>query len=142
MTLTIKIKKLNKTAKTPTFGTAGAGCFDLYASEDVILPRFETVKVPTGLALEIPEDHVLTVLPRSSTCCRGTLVFTGQVDADYRGEISVMATNLSETLPVVVHAGDRIAQARLEKVEPTEFEIVSELSETERGKKGYGSTGK
>ena len=142
MTLTIKIKKLNKTAKTPTFGTSGAGCFDLYASEDIILPRFETVKVPTGLALEIPEGHVLTVLPRSSTCCRGILVFTGQVDSDYRGEVHAMAMNLSEALPVVVHAGDRIAQARLERVEPTEFEVVSELSETERGVNGYGSTGK
>ena len=53
-----------------------------------------------------------------------------------------MAMNLSEALPIVIHAGDRIAQARLEKVEPTEFEVVSELSETERGVNGYGSTGK
>lgn len=140
--LVIKLKRLVEGAKVPTFGTEGAGCFDLYAAQDVILPRFETVKVSTGFAFEIPPGYVLTVLPRSSTCCRGILVFTGQVDSDYRGEVHAMAMSLSDALPVVIHKGDRIAQARLERVEQTMFEVVPELSETARGTNGYGSTGR
>ena len=138
----IKYKVLTPGAKAPTYGTEGAGCFDLYCAEDVVLPRFETVKVPVGLAFEIPEGYVMTVMPRSSTACRGIQVFTGQVDSDYRGPVHAMAMNLAHALPVVIHKGERIAQARLDRADHVCFINAVELSGTARGTNGYGSTGK
>lgn len=135
--------KLRPTAKEPTYGTTGAGCFDLYCSEDTVLEPFVTTKVPTALAVEVPEGYVMTVMPRSSTACRGIQVFTGQVDSDYRGEVHVMAMPLTaDGCPTLVRAGERIAQARLDRAEQVQFVEEKALSSTARGTSGYGSTGK
>lgn len=148
---TIKIKKLTPGARIPTKGTEDAACFDLYAAKTVILEsRGGRVKVPTGVAMEIPSGYCGRIYSRSSSFLKGLDVGSLVVDADYRGEIFVMCGYDAGNAEVergraetyVVHEGDRVAQIKIERLEPTEFEVVEELSNTARGAGGYGSTGR
>lgn len=137
------IKLLNDKAKMPTKGTKEAACFDLYVSEDTILPHAEGVLVPTGVALSIPEGFCVKVYGRSSMHKRGVIVQTGIIDSDYsNGEIKIQAVNFCHALPILLKAGERIAQFMVERLEPTEIERVKRTRETERGSRGFGSTGK
>ena len=136
------IKLLNDKAKMPTKGTKEAACFDLYVSEDTILPHAEGVLVPTGVALNIPEGFCVKVYGRSSLCKKGVQVSTGIIDSDYTGEIKVQAVNFGKHLPIYLHRGDRIGQFMVERLEPVELERVTEMRRTERGANGLGSTGK
>lgn len=138
----LKIKKLSPAAVTPKRGSSEAACLDLYVSEDTILPQLEGVLVPTGLAFGIPEGFCVKVYGRSSMCRRGIMVSTGIIDSDYSGEIKVQAFNISHTRPVLIHAGERIGQCMLIRLEPTELEETETLRVTERGSRGWGSTGK
>lgn len=139
----IKIKKLHPDAKMPHRGTADAAGFDLYATQSVTLHHGVPEMVPTGLAFEIPKGYVGVVYSRSSTAKKGVVVTPLLVDADYRGEVFVLANNLERNeLRLEVKAGDRIAQMRIEKLVDTEYVWAEELSETERGSGGYGSTGR
>jgi dUTP pyrophosphatase len=136
------IKLLNEGAKMPTKGTKEAACFDLYVSEDTILPHAEGVLVPTGVALNTPEGFCVKVYGRSSLCKRGIQVSTGIIDSDFsNGEIKIQAVNFGRTLPILLKKGERIAQFMVERLEPTEIEQVEKTRETERGGKGFGSTG-
>lgn len=139
----LNIKKLNPNAKTPTFGTKGAACFDLYASEDVFIGSGDTKAVPTGLAFEVPEGFCLTIYSRSSSFSKlGLTIIPLIVDSDYRGEVMVFA-RYEERYPGyrLIKKGQRIAQFKIERLEPTEIVEVNELSQTERGTGGFGSTG-
>ena len=148
----IKIKRLHPDAKMPTRGTAFAAGFDLYATEETELLYGVPVMVPTGVAFEIPEGYVGVVYSRSSTAKKGIVITPLLVDSDFRGEVFVLANLLSGlgqlpglglySKPYHVKAGDRIAQMRIEKLIETEYEWAEELSETERGCGGYGSTGR
>ena len=138
----LKIKKLHPNAKMPTFGTEGAGCFDLYVSERTVLKPYVGTLVPTGLAFEVPEGYVMNLYLRSSMCKKCIIGSTGVVDSDYRGEVKVQATNISPDGDFILEVGDRIGQGRLEKLELTTLVWADELSETKRGTAGYGSTGK
>lgn len=89
------IKLLNEHAKMPTRGSKEAACFDLYVSEDVILPHQEGVLVPTGVAMAIPEGFCVKVYGRSSMCRKGIQVSTGIVDSDFSGEVKVQAINFA-----------------------------------------------
>ena len=137
------IKILNAGGKMPTRGTKEAACFDLYVSEDTILPHAEGVLVPTGVAFNIPEGFCVKVYGRSSMHKRGVIVQTGIIDSDYsNGEIKIQAVNFCHALPILLKAGERIAQFMVERLEPTEIERVERTRETERGSHGFGSTGK
>lgn len=137
------IKLLTENAKMPTRGSAEAACFDLYVSEDTILPRAEGVLVQTGIALDIPEGYCVKVYGRSSMHRRGIQIQTGIIDSDYsNGEIKIQAVNFGRTLPILLKKGERIAQFMVEKLEPTEIEQVEKTRETERGDQGFGSTGR
>ena len=141
----IKIKKLHPDAKMPMRGTADAAGFDLYATEDTSLWNGRAKMVPTGLAFEIPKGYVGVVYSRSSTAKNGVIITPLLVDADYRGEVFVLAhynrhPNTSGSFEV--KKGDRIAQMRIEKLVDTEYVWADELSETYRGTGGYGSTGR
>lgn len=139
----LNIKKLNPNAKTPTFGTKGAACFDLFASEDVFIGSGDTKAVPTGLAFEVPEGFCLTIYSRSSSFSKlGLTIVPLIVDSDYRGEVLVFA-RYEERYPGyrLIKKGQRIAQFKIERLEPTEIVEVNELSQTERGTGGFGSTG-
>ena len=137
----IKIKRLHPDAKMPTRGTASAAGFDLYASKPAVLGSHEPKMIATGLAFEIPDSYVGVVYSRSSTAQQGVVITPLLVDADYRGEVFILANNQNDW-PVEVRTGDRIAQIRIEKLIETEYEWAEELSETERGCGGYGSTGR
>lgn len=137
------IKRLSEGAKIPTRGTAEAACFDLYVSQDTILPHDEPVLVSTGIAMDIPPGYCVKLYGRSSMHKRGMIVQTGIIDSDYsNGEIKIQAVNFCHALPILLKAGERIAQFMVERLEPTELEETDTLRETARGAAGFGSTGR
>ncbi len=143
--VTLRWKKLHPAAELPKVASLGAACFDLKAAMDdlLVLRPGEIVAVPTGLAVEIPIGYELQVRARSGLAYKYgfTLVNgVGTIDSDYRGEIRVIATLLGKE-PISIHPGDRIAQALVAEVIPVTHEEVVELSGTERGIGGFGSTG-
>lgn len=143
MNVKIKIKKLHPDAKMPHRGTADAAGFDLYATKSVTLRNGVPEMVPTGLAFEIPKGYVGVVYSRSSSAKSGLIITPLLVDADYRGEVFVLVNNLTHNdAPREILTGDRVAQIRIERLVDTEYEWAEELSETERGSGGYGSTGR
>lgn len=143
MNVKIKIKKLHPDAKMPHRGTADAAGFDLYATRSVTLRNGVPEMVPTGLAFEIPKGYVGVVYSRSSSAKSGLIITPLLVDADYRGEVFVLVNNLTHNdAPREILTGDRVAQIRIERLVDTEYEWSEELSETERGSGGYGSTGR
>jgi dUTP pyrophosphatase len=142
---TIKFKKLNEFAKEPLHGSADAAGWDLYAAiykEVDILPH-ETVKIGTGLSMELPKNTFGAIFARSGLATKKGVRpanCVGVCDADYRGEYIVALHNDSEE-EVTIYPGDRIAQLILLPFIPFELEEVEELDETERGAGGFGSTG-
>ena len=139
----IKVKKLHLDAKMPTQGTALAAGFDLYATETITVWSGVPTMIPTGLAFEIPKGFCGVIYSRSSSTKKGLVIVPLIVDSDYRGEVFVLANRLSsEIRSYIISKGDRIAQMRIEKLEPTEFEWANKLSETERSAGGVGSTGR
>ena len=139
---TIKLKKVHPNAITPSKGTVGAACFDLYALKDVEIKPGEMVRVGIGFEIEIPSDHALMIYSRSGQGFnnRVTLVNgTGVIDSDYRGHVLVGLQNNGSEVYFQPY-GKAIAQAMLVYVPFTTLEITSELSETKRGANGFGST--
>lgn len=139
----IKFKKLNEEALIPEFQTKGSAGMDIHSIESVTLEPMDFKIVKTGLAVEIPDGYEIQVRPRSGMACkRGITVINtpGTIDADYRGEIGVGLINLSSK-PVLIGHGERIAQLVVNRIEQPEIEVVSELSETDRGSGGFGHTG-
>lgn len=146
--MNIKIKKLSQNAITPTYGTEGAACFDLYSLEDGDVSVDSPKVFKTGVSFEVPENHVMLVFSRSGQGFKDDVRLSncvGVVDSDYRGEVKVkLAKDYSDPYEgaYYVSRGDRIAQAMIIPVNQVNFEVVGELSDTQRGVKGYGSTGK
>lgn len=141
----INVKKLNPEAKLPTYGSAGAACFDLYCLSGGVVRNGSPVAFPTGLVFEIPEDHVMLLYSRSGHGFNHGVRLancTGIIDSDYRGELVVKLTCDSTLTSFTVEAGDRIAQAMIIPVTRCHFQQVEELASTVRGSGGFGSTGK
>jgi dUTP pyrophosphatase len=130
----------------PEYETAqSAGC-DVRANLEyfIEIPSGGSVLVPTGLSVKIPDGYEIQVRPRSGLALKkGITVLNtpGTIDADYRGEIGVILINHSKD-SFIIHDGDRIAQLVLNKVEQIHWNQVLFLENTERGEKGFGSTGK
>lgn len=142
----LKVKKLNDGAKLPTYGSAYSAGADIYAltDGDIVISPGETVIVHTGLSFEIPEGYGGFVYARSGLATKRGLApanKVGVIDADYRGELMVPLLNHSPE-PQTVSCGDRIAQLVIAPFLKCEFELCDELRQTERGKDGFGSTGK
>lgn len=140
----IKIKRLVDTAVIPTLGTEHSAGYDIYASEDCEIENGSVGMVHTGLSIE-PEsnDYAIYLLPRSGFSTRRRLIVPnslGLIDPDYRGEMRVPLLNLSG-MHTKVKTGERIAQLVVLPIIRPEFEEVDELSSTERGAGGFGSTG-
>ncbi len=141
----VNIKKLNSNAIIPTYGTPySAGC-DLYACIDgeLTIPAHGTIKVPTGLEIELPEGTVGLIYARSGLATKRHLApanKVGVIDADYRGELIVALHNHSNEDQTIA-VNERIAQLVIAPVYQAEFEVVDELSETVRGAGGFGHTG-
>lgn len=150
----VKIKLLPG-GKMPVKKTADAAAWDCFAREDVIV-REAPVLVGLGFMAEPPEGYYLEIVPRSSIGLKTPLRqpnSVGIIDADYRGEVKAMYEvpvglrdfSIGVQISVrefVIQSGDRIAQMILRKMEEADLVQVDELSETERGAKGFGSTGK
>lgn len=136
-------KKLLETAVLPAYQTKAASGFDFCSTERVILKSGEVNLVPTGLSVEIPEGYELQVRARSGLAAKKGVFLVngiGTIDADYRGEIKIIMSTCSSE-PVILEAGERVAQGVLMAVEQAEISEATELSETERGSGGFGSTG-
>jgi dUTP pyrophosphatase len=131
----------------PAYQTAHAAGLDLCASlpdGPIILNSLERSLIPTGLSLALPVGYEAQVRPRSGLALKhgiGIVNSPGTIDADYRGEIKVLLVNLSNE-PFTVQDGERIAQLVVARHETIAWQPVAQLSETERGAGGYGSTGK
>ena len=142
----IKTKKININAKLPfkaTEGSAGADLFACIESEIIIKPG-KTNMIPVGIAVEIPVGFGGFIFPRSSLGCKYGITLpncVGVIDSDSRGKLCVPLINLGSA-DFVIQNGDRIAQLVILPVENAEYEDASELSDTVRGKGGFGSTGR
>ncbi len=141
----LKIKKLNKSAVIPSYGSASAAGADLYACEggEVTIKSGETKLIHTGIAMEIPEGYVGLVYARSGIAVKRGLApanKVGVIDSDYRGEIMVAIHNHSETDQTIADA-ERIAQIVITPYLTVDFVETEELDETQRGAGGFGSTG-
>lgn len=150
----LQIKFVNTSDNVdPVWAKEGDSGFDLRAclpkgEKEVILQPFERMLIPTGLYFELPMGYELQIRPRSGHSFKtGLMAILGTVDTGYRGEIKVIMINLSNE-PQKIEAGERVAQGVVASRISTEFgklvklKSVQELSETERGSGGFGSTGK
>ncbi|MDZ4533937.1 dUTP diphosphatase [Bacillus cereus] len=146
MKLRTKIKRV-RDVELPRYAKPGDSGFDLVAAEDTVIWPGETKVVPTGLAFEIPPGYELQVRPRSGMTRNTKLrVVLGTVDSGYRGEVGVLVDNTEVPKAVnmqahVIEKGTRIAQGVIAPVITAHFEEVDELSDSERGVGGFGSTG-
>lgn len=137
----LRVKRLSPDATLPVRGSPGAVGYDLYALQGcIILPGRRGV-VPTGISVELPPGCYGRIAPRSGLAVRhGIQVGAGVVDPDYTGELKVVLFN-HDSAPYAIKPGYRIAQLVLEKCLVPDIEEVTEVSETERGEGGFGSTG-
>ena len=143
---TVAVKKLKENAILPTYGSVEAAGADLYACIDdvVTIPAGQTVMIPMGIALELPRGYAGLIYARSSMGAKRGLApanKVGVIDSDYRGEIMVPLHNHG-CVDQQVAPGERVAQMLITPVLTPAFEEVAELSDTDRGMKGFGSTGK
>jgi dUTP pyrophosphatase len=142
----MKVKVINRSKHDlPKYETEASAGIDLRANlpKPFSLQPLERTLVQTGIFLEIPVGYEAQVRPRSGLALKkGVTVLNtpGTIDADYRGEVGVILVNISNQ-PFVINDGERIAQLVFAKVEQAEFLEVEELSSTERGAGGFGSTG-
>lgn len=169
MKVNVKIKRLNEHAVVPKYAHEGDVCFDLVSTKDVIIEPGQTVKIPTGWAMQQPPGYAIEIRPRSGISENTKLRISnspGTID-QYTGEIGVLMDNIAqehfenslqyyltditgsdtrqETLypndTYIIRKGDRIAQALVTPVEQAHFNVVDELSDTCRGDRGFGSSG-
>jgi dUTP pyrophosphatase len=156
----VQVQKLCPDAKLPTYAADGSGAFDLYAHSingdlgrlDERLHPHTIATIGTGLAFALPDDHVMLIFSRSGHGFRSGVRLTncvGVIDADYRGEVMVQLTadlrrpdqDQDSTRAAWVHIGDRIAQAIVIPRPRVTFDLVDQLTTTQRGAAGLGSTG-
>ena len=142
----VKVKKLRPEAILPTYGSAWAAGADLYAclENDVTIAPGQTVFIPTGLSMELPQGTAGLIYARSGLACKRDLApanKVGVIDSDYRGEFIVALHNHGKATQTISH-GERIAQLVITPVFTPGFTEVQALSDTHRGAGGFGSTGK
>lgn len=143
--LNVKIKRLRSNSVIPTKKSPMAAGYDLYAAiaKPVTIPPHKTMKIETGLAMELPPGYFAAIYARSGLATKHGLRpanCVGVCDEDYRGEYIVALYNDSNEEQIIV-PGERIGQVIFRRYWNVEFEEVEELSDTERGANGFGSTG-
>lgn len=143
----VAVKKLDnlKELPLPSYATIDSAGMDLMAAidADITLKPFERTLVPTGIAIALPEGYEAQVRPRSGLALKHGITVPnspGTIDADYRGEVCVILTNLSKD-DFVITRGMRVAQMVISKYERASWNISSDLSKTARDTGGFGSTG-
>lgn len=141
----IAIQQLRDGLELPAYQTTSAAAMDVTAAIDqpISLAPTERRCIPTGFALELPAGYEAQIRPRSGLALKhGITVLNapGTIDADYRGEVGVIVVNLGQEV-FTIEPGMRIAQMVVAAHETVEWQLVAELSATDRGSGGYGSTG-
>ena len=141
----IQIKKLSNEVLTPKYETPGSSGMDIaaYIDKDIIIKSGDKALVPTGFSLSIPQGYEIQIRPRSGLAVKkGITVLNtpGTIDSDYRGEIKIILINLGKD-EFTVKNSERIAQMVVCPIQQVIIEEVNELSETNRGIGGFGSTG-
>ena len=144
--MNINIQLIRPDATVPVYGSILAAGADLYACIDKTIAIWpgDTIPIPTGIAMEIPEGYVGLIYARSGLACKSDLApanKVGVIDADYRGEILVALHNHGKIIRYI-EPGDRIAQLVIAPVIQGDFHVVEALGDTQRGTGGFGSTGK
>lgn len=144
--LVLKIKKLPHCKELPCYQTDGAAGMDIRAAigEPVAMKPLQRVLIPTGFKIELPKDHEAQIRPRSGLAIKSGITVVnapGTIDEDYRGEVQIGLVNLSDEV-YTIQPDERIAQMIISKVAKPRIELVMEVSATERGAGGFGSTGR
>lgn len=145
--MNVKIKKSHPDAKLPVYSTIGSACFDFFCIEDVALQKDRAKIIRTGIQVEIPEEYVLLLFSRSGHGFKNNIRLSncvGVIDSDFRSEIMIKLIqdeNTSEE-SFEIRANDRIAQGIILPYPKIIFKEVDELTNTERGLGGFGSTGR
>ncbi|MCC0698468.1 deoxyuridine 5'-triphosphate nucleotidohydrolase [Clostridioides sp. ZZV15-6383] len=167
MSINVKIKKLSPNAIVPSYAKEGDSGIDLYTLEDTVIPARSAVAIPTGIALEIPYGYEMQVRPRSGISLNGVkklffvenkateqiimwheskdgkvypTVRLGTIDSGYRGEIKIITYN-EEDFEIVIPEHTKLAQGVFQQVPRAILKVVDELTSSERGNNGFGSTG-
>ena len=146
MDKTVKIKLVSPDARLPAYQSTGAACFDLFAANEPAYDKRGCALISTGLIFEIPEGYGMRIYSRSGQGFKHSVSLVnsvGVIDSDYRGVVMVkLVADSPEGQQYLdnIKVGDSIAQAEIFKVEKIDFEVAHNLSETERGEKGFGST--
>ena len=144
MEMSLKIDlQLMDGAITPQYQSAGAAGLDLCSTESFELKPLERYGVPTGIKISLPDGYEAQVRPRSGLALKHGISMVnspGTIDSDYRGEIRVILVNLGQEV-VKFECGDRVEQLVIAPVARAEWQIVESLDETDRGTRGFGSSG-
>lgn len=151
----IKMKKLTEDAIIPHRSREGDACYDLYTNRNYDVKAYDTVVIPTGIAIELPVEYEAEIRPRSGISLNGVLAYDGfmgrmdnfkctiiqeTIDSNYRGEIGIIFRN--ETMcDITIKKHTKLAQMKINYVPEVEFVEVEELSESNRGENGFGSSG-
>ncbi|MEK9156326.1 MAG: dUTP diphosphatase [Patescibacteria group bacterium] len=137
----IKAKKLHPNAVLPSYALAGDAGMDLRSLKEYVVKPGQSTWVETGVALEFPNEYAALIWDKGGVAKREIKTIGGVFDANYRGDYSIGLVNLGKT-DYVIKKGDKIAQVLVQKIERPTVREVTELSESERGEKRFGSTGK
>ncbi|MBU5682719.1 MAG: dUTP diphosphatase [Candidatus Aenigmatarchaeota archaeon] len=136
----LKVKRLNESAKLPERKREGDAGLDLYSIEDIEINPNEIKLVSTGIAIEIPKGYVGIIKDRSGLATKGLHVLAGVIDENYRGEVKIVLINLGKE-KIFLEKYSRVAQLLILPYLKCNVKEVEELSETERGDSGFGSSG-
>ena len=142
--ITVPVKRLDETLDMPAYAYVGDAGLDLRAAESAVLAPFQRKMVSCGIAMAIPQGFAGFVLPRSGLAAKHGISIVnapGLIDSNYRGEIKAILVNLDPETPFEIAHGDRIAQLVIMATPAVQLEDVPELSETDRGAGGFGSSG-
>jgi dUTP pyrophosphatase len=138
----LKVKKLNPLAKLPVYAHLGDAGMDVFSSEHISVGPGQYLAIATGIAIEIQKGYVGLIWDKSGLSTNhGLKVLGGVIDSGYRGEIRIGIINLSKKV-YTFEVGDKVAQMLIQKIEIPKIGETQSLSETKRGSKGFGSTGK
>jgi dUTP pyrophosphatase len=137
----LKVKKIHKDAKLPSYGHVGDAGLDLFSVMECVLKGGEVRAISTGLQVAIPDGYVGLIWDKSGISLKNVHRLAGVVDSGYRGEIKVVMSNLS-TEAFSIEKGMKIAQMLIQPVVKVKVVDSGELDETSRGENGFGSTGK
>lgn len=137
----LKIKKMNADAKVPKFALGGDAGMDLFSMENISIAPMSRISCPTGIAMKIPNGYTGLIWDKSGISHgSGIKTLGGVVDSNYIGEVKVGLINLGSEV-YIIKKGQKIAQMLIQKVEQPEVVETDVLEETNRGERGFGSTG-